>query len=110
MIKDNQKSGISDELKAVADLGIVGTGSTNNTDNEIFIIKSRKIIGEVIDTLNLQVQYYTEGRVKRSEVYLDAPIRVNFLGNFNTTKKDTTFIVEVINQNSFKTTRVISLF
>ena len=33
MIKDNQKSGISQELSAIADLGIVGMGSVNNTDN-----------------------------------------------------------------------------
>lgn len=79
MIKDNQKSGISDELKAVADLGIVGTGSTNNTDNEIFIIKSRKIIGTVIDSLELTTKFYTEGRVKQTEVYLNSPVRVEFV-------------------------------
>ena len=43
MIKDNQKSGISKELEAFKDMGIVGGGSTNNTDNEIEILKSRKI-------------------------------------------------------------------
>ena len=41
MIKDNQKSGISKELEAFKDMGIVGGGSTNNTDNEIEILKSR---------------------------------------------------------------------
>ena len=39
MIKDNLKSGISNEFKAVSDLGIVGNSSTNNPENEIFIIK-----------------------------------------------------------------------
>ena len=56
LIKDNQKSGISKELEAFKDMGIVGGGSTNNTDNEIEIIKSRKIIGRVVDTLKLR--YY----------------------------------------------------
>ena len=68
MIKDNQKSGISKELAAFEDLGIVG-GSANNTDNEIEILKSRKIIGEVIDALQLNTIYYSEGRIKTSEVY-----------------------------------------
>jgi len=55
MIKDNKKSGISAELAAFEDLGIIGGGSANNTDNEIEIIKSRKIIGFVVDSLDLDV-------------------------------------------------------
>ena len=39
LIKDNNKSGISAELAAFEDLGIIGGGSTNNTDNEIEILK-----------------------------------------------------------------------
>ena len=58
MIKDNLKSGISDELKAVSDLGIVGTSSTNNPENEIFIIKSRKIVGKMVDSLELNISYF----------------------------------------------------
>ena len=45
MIKDNKNSGISTELAAFEDLGIIGGASANNPDNEIEIIKSRKIIG-----------------------------------------------------------------
>ena len=73
LIKDNQKSGVSDELKAVADLGIVGTGSTNNTENEIVILKSRKIVGSVIDSINLDVVYFVEGRIKKTEIYKLSP-------------------------------------
>jgi tyrosine-protein kinase Etk/Wzc len=75
MIKDNQKSGISQELAAFEDLGIVG-GSGNNTDNEIEILKSRKIIGSVVDSLNLTTLYFTEGRIKKSELYPGASINV----------------------------------
>ena len=75
MIKDNQKSGISKELAAFEDLGIVG-GSANNTDNEIEILKSRKIIGAVVDALQLNTIYYSEGRIKTSEVYGNNPIHV----------------------------------
>ena len=51
MIKDNQKSGISAELEAFKDLGIVGGSSSNNPDNEIEILKSRSILGEVVKKL-----------------------------------------------------------
>jgi capsular exopolysaccharide synthesis family protein len=75
MIKDNQKSGISKELVAFEDLGIVG-GSANNTDNEIEILKSRKIIGAVVDALQLNTVYYSEGIIKTSEVYGNRPINI----------------------------------
>lgn len=103
MIKDNQKSGISDELKAVADLGIVGTGSANNTDNEIEIIKSRKIVGNVVDTLNLNISYFVEGSVIKKEVYKNNPLKIKFIKSegFDFTKKDTLFSIEILDENKF---------
>ena len=79
MIKDNQKSGISDELKAVADLGIVGSGSANNTDNEVHVVKSRKIISKVVDSLQLNVTYYNEGTIRNAESYGNQPINIQFI-------------------------------
>ncbi|MGB1284513.1 MAG: Wzz/FepE/Etk N-terminal domain-containing protein, partial [Polaribacter sp.] len=64
MIKDNQKSSLSTELEAFEDLGIIGGGG-NNPDNEIEILKSRKIIGNTIDTLDLNISYFVDGIVKR---------------------------------------------
>ena len=94
LIKDNQKSGISKELEAFKDMGIVGGGSTNNTDNEIEIIKSRKIIGKVVDSLNLDINYYIEGRVIKSERYNKKPIRFDFISkDVNFFNKDTVLIV-----------------
>ena len=66
MIKDNQKSGISAELAAFEDLGIIGGGSANNPENEIEILKSRKIIGNVVDSLHLGVSYFISGLVIES--------------------------------------------
>jgi tyrosine-protein kinase Etk/Wzc len=79
MITDNLKSGISEELKAVADLGIVGTGSTNNPENEIFIIKSRKIVGTMVDSLELNISYFEEGRVNTIETYGNSSIKLKFI-------------------------------
>jgi uncharacterized protein involved in exopolysaccharide biosynthesis len=66
LIKNDKKGGISEELAAFEDLGI--GGSSKNIDNEIEIIKSRKLISDVIDTLQLDVVYYIE----------DKPITVSF--------------------------------
>jgi len=102
LIKDNQKSGISDELRAIADLGIVGTGSINNTDNEIEILKSRKIIGAVVDSLHLQEGYFTLGKVKSSEKYKNAPFKVVLNDSvFNSIKRDTIIYFSFLGNEDF---------
>lgn len=104
MIKDNQKSGISAELAAFEDLGIIGGGSANNTDNEIEILKSRKIIGNVVDSLHLGVSYFVSGRVIESEVYkLSSPIKVNFIKKDSALiTKDTLFNVTILDPYNFE--------
>lgn len=102
LIKDNQKSGISAELSAIADLGIVGTGSVNNTDNEIHIIKSRKIIGNVVDSLNLTISYFSQGRIKLTEEYGDVPLQLEVLNkNLIYQKRDTAIFIKINNANTF---------
>ncbi len=66
LIKDDKKNAgtniILDEL-----------GVTNNMnggiDNEMEILGSEKIIGDVVDRLNLDIAYYKEGNVIESEIY-----------------------------------------
>ena len=100
LIKDNKNSGISAELAAFEDLGIVG-GSANNTDNEIEIIKSRKIIGRVVDSLNLNIVYFTEGRVKNTQSYENSKIEISFRKEVPT-GIDTSFVVKLIDKNSYQ--------
>ena len=78
MIKDNKKAGISKELEAFKDLGIIGGSSSNNTDNEIEILKSRKLLRNVIQELGINITYITKGRVKDSEIYKTRPISLSF--------------------------------
>ncbi|MFT5791828.1 MAG: tyrosine-protein kinase Etk/Wzc, partial [Saprospiraceae bacterium] len=103
MIKDNKMSGISQELAAFEDLGIVGE-SANNTDNEIEIIKSRKIIGNVVDALNLTTLYFNQGRVKTTEIYSKAPIRVfrdDALKDEIKNRIDTSFAINIVSHSKF---------
>ena len=104
MIKDNKNSGISKELAAFEDLGIVG-GSANNTDNEIEILKSRKIIGTVVDSLNLTTTYFTQGRIKKTEVYSKNSIKVLFISDNKhllKQEKDTSFTINILSLNKFE--------
>lgn len=103
LIKNDKQGGISEELAAFEDLGIVG-GSSKNIDNEIEIIKSRKLINDVIQTLNLNISYLTEGRIKESEVYKNSPIIFTQIDSSSTAlhEVDTTFNVEVLSADRFR--------
>ncbi len=102
LIKDDKKSGASAELAAFEDLGILG-GSGQNIDNEIEIIKSRKIFGDVIKNLELNIAYYTQGRVKEYEVYINAPIKIEFLNKKeNFYKLDSVFSITKISNSKFE--------
>ena len=104
MIKDNNQSGISTELAAFEDLGIIGGGSANNPENEIEIIQSRKIIGRVIDSLNLSTSYFREGRIRKVELYgKNIPIIIDFLEKSELLKgRDTVVVVSIIDNNQYE--------
>jgi len=77
LVKDERKGGIQSELSAFSELGFV-KNVKNNVDNEIEIIKSRNIINQAVKSLNLNVEYFAEGRVKSVELYDESPIEVRF--------------------------------
>ena len=102
MIKDNQKSSLSTELEAFEDLGIIGGGG-NNPDNEIEILKSRKIIGNAIDTLDLNTSYFIEGIIKRVELYKESPIKIHYTSK-SPLFEDTSifYTVSIISEDTFE--------
>ncbi len=77
LVKDEKKGGLQSELAAFSDLGI-SNGVKNNVDNEIEVIKSRRIIKKAIEELGFNVTYISEGRVKAFEQYNDKPIVFSF--------------------------------
>ncbi len=79
LIKDEKSGGVS-ELAALEDLGI-GGGSLSKSvfENEIEILKSRRLLGEVVDALNLRTRYFKQGQIINSEVFGDTPFKVQIL-------------------------------
>lgn len=78
--------------------------STINLANEIQILSSRRIIGRVIQDLNLTTKYYTTGRIKESEIFgKELPFKVSWL-NLDSDQKinlNNVFIVSKLKENSF---------
>ena len=80
LIRDENRGQSAADLNIFKDLGV--GGGSGNVDNEIEILKSRTLIKHVSDSLNLDVAYFAEGRVKRSELYNESPIKFNVY-NYN---------------------------
>lgn len=79
--------------------------STNNTkvEGEIQIIKSRALIQEVVEQLNLQVQIFTKGRITMAEVYNDPPIKLNFLASDSVIHNySDRFYIHITSKTAFK--------
>jgi tyrosine-protein kinase Etk/Wzc len=110
LVKDDRKGGMLSELSAFADLGIAGGGVKSNLDNEIEILKSRTLVEKTIKELGLNITLISIGNVKRSEVYSNDNLNVNFVtkkGAFY--KEQMEFELKDITQNSFKLTSILNL-
>lgn len=78
LIKDSKNNSLS-ELSAFQDLGVMGTFSGSEFDNELEILRSKNLMEKVVEALNLNVTYFREGNVRTSEVYTDRPFTVNII-------------------------------
>ena len=77
MIKDDKKNGGGN----IADLESLGLGgmmtSTQSIDNEIEVLRSKTILKEVVNNLELYITYYDEDEFPKKELYKASPIVVN---------------------------------
>lgn len=77
LVQDERKGGLASELSAFSDLGLLANVKSN-VDNEIEVIKSRRLIASAIRDLSLDVSYFSIGRVKSEELYTNSPVQVVF--------------------------------
>ncbi|MUP44546.1 polysaccharide biosynthesis tyrosine autokinase [Gramella sp. BOM4] len=79
IIKDEESKSPSSEMAAFADLGLLGGMGTNSIENEIGILKSKRMMTNVVKALNLNITYYDDEAIKSPELYLDSPYLVQVL-------------------------------
>lgn len=72
LIKDDKSQ--NNQLMAFSELDIFGGGKV--IDNEIEVLKSRTLSEITVDSLDLNISYYTEGNIKKTEIYSETPIKV----------------------------------
>ena len=72
--KDAAKGGQLSEQMMLQAIGMSGT--SKDVEDEIQIIRSRTLIKEVINTLNIQTEYFEKSRWKYDELYTKSPIKL----------------------------------
>ena len=77
MIKNDKKNGGGN----TSDLESLGLGgvitSTQSIDNEIEVLRSKTILKEVVNNLELYITYYDEDEFPKKELYKTSPVIVN---------------------------------
>ena len=77
MIKDD-KNGGGGSTSDLENLGIGGMiTSTQSIDNEIEVLRSKTILKEAVNNLELYITYYDEDEFPKKELYKTSPIIVN---------------------------------
>ena len=76
MVQDDKKGATLADGDLMEQLGL---GGKSNVDNEVEIYKSRTLMERVVRDLQLYTHFYTEGRVKTTEVYNAKHFNFQFL-------------------------------
>ncbi len=79
IIKDEKAKAPSSEMAAFADLGLLGGMGTNSIENEIGILRSKRMMTDVVKALNLNVTYFDAAAIKSSELYVNTPFFAQIL-------------------------------
>ena len=78
LIKDDKKGGSSNNVAGLDELGLSGLiTSSQSIDNEIEVLRSKTLVKEVVNYLNLYVTYKDEDLIPSKELYKTSPVQVN---------------------------------
>ena len=98
IIKDEDSKSPSGDLAGFASLGLMEGLGTNSIENELGILRSRRMMTNVVNALNLDIQYFENESFNQSEIYKSAPFQIEVL-SVNTNKLENAIKEE---QNSFE--------
>ncbi len=79
IIKDEDSKGPSSEMAAFADLGLLGGMGTNSIENEIGILKSRRMMNSTVRALDLNYRFFDPEELNQAELYKNQPYSINVI-------------------------------
>ena len=98
LIKDEKSNDLANQLSAFSEMSLLGN-SKNNIENEVEILKSRTLIYNTLDSLNLNIQYLDKTNVVTKDLYKKNPIQI--VWSNNDLSKTVTIDLTDIKNNSF---------
>ena len=107
LIKDARRGSAASELSAFAD--IAGISTRRSVDNELYVLQARRLMLEVVDRLNLTVNYTTKSGLRTVTLYKNSPIAVEFVDNLGgkSCKFSTVIGAEGVTVYDFSTNRLL---
>lgn len=70
LIKEVKKSSAgAPEMSVISEIGGIGSMGTNSVDNEIEILKSKKLMMSIVKELSLETNIFSQGKIKEYELY-----------------------------------------
>jgi tyrosine-protein kinase Etk/Wzc len=86
--------------------GLGAYGVYMDVQNQMRIIKSKDLIGEVIDRLNINTSYFVVGRLTKKEVFETLPFRANAVV-LNSSLYELPIEVEILNETQYEISYVV---
>lgn len=78
LIKDDKKGGNTGGMAGLEELGLSGLiSSSQNIDNELEVLRSKTLVKEVVNQMNLYVSYTDEDEFPSKNMYKTSPIIVS---------------------------------
>ena len=78
LIKDDKKGGNTGGMAGLEELGLSGLiSSSQNIDNELEVLRSKTLVKEVVNQLNLYVSYTDENEFPSKNMYKTSPVIVS---------------------------------
>ena len=102
IVSDEKSGNLSDELSVFSDLGIIT--QKGNLYNEIEIFKSRKLISQVVQELQLNITIEKEGNfiTPNKYYYNDSPISIKLSTPISNIIHHTTLELTILDNDNFK--------
>ncbi len=102
LIKEKEKGNSIGDLSSFEDLGLFSSGN-NSLENEIQIIRSRRLMTKVVKELKLNVRYFIEDSPYNKEQYPNFPVILHIKSDSSTIDKISSKIKIVVkSKNNFE--------
>lgn len=89
LVKDAKNNKLPEGASGLFDLSGIGGMNVNSIENEIEILKSKKLIEQVVKDLGLTAEVYQEAAFTKKELYKDtSPVIINVIGEKNSTSDE----------------------